>query len=312
MLGEYVSRDRYVELTARAGRQSQPLLEFDAATLQACYNRAPFLLNHHLDAHPQFELGPLLALCRRLPPAQVQYRVGLVPEDTHFDSSLSRYRQGLTLDDAIDRLEECKAYIAIYNPERDPAYRPVIEALLGEIALNVDPLEPGINWYSTYVFVSAQHSVTPYHMDREMNFLLQVRGTKTAQLWDPRDDEVMSQAQKDFLFSGSSDARPTYRAELAAKAMSFELRPGLGVHHPFIAPHIVRTGPALSVSLAFTFRTARSDLLSDAHRFNQRLRAWGLRPGPVGSTPRNDRFKANLVRALRRAKQVLRRAPAAS
>jgi len=27
--------------------------------------------------------------------------------------------------------------------------------------------------------------ITPYQMDREMNFLLQIRGTKTVPLWDP-------------------------------------------------------------------------------------------------------------------------------
>ena len=94
--------------------------------------------------------------------------------------------------------------------------------------------------------------------------------------------------------------------------MTFELSPGLGVHHPFIAPHIVHTGPALSVSLAFTFRTARSDLLSDAHRFNQRVRAWGLKPGPVGSNLQDDRIKAHVIRAMRKAKRVLRGKPAES
>ena len=27
------------------------------------------------------------------------------------------------------------------------------------------PIEPGMNWYSTYIFISTQDSVTPYHMD---------------------------------------------------------------------------------------------------------------------------------------------------
>lgn len=92
-----------------------------------------------------------------------------------------------------------------------------------------------------------------------MNFLLQIRGRKTAQLGDPNDDQVMSPAECDHLFSHDEDARPTYRPALDALAMSFELEPGLGVHHPFIAPHLVRTGPQPSVSLAVTFRTPRSD-----------------------------------------------------
>lgn len=45
-----------------------------------------------------------------------------------------------------------------------------------------------------------------------MNFLLQVRGAKTVQLWDPRDDEVMRPEQRDFLFSyagGREAMQPT-------------------------------------------------------------------------------------------------------
>ena len=70
--------------------------------------------------------------------------------------------------------------VAIYNPEQDPAYRPMLQELLGEIAAQTESFDPDINWYSTYIFITAQNAVTPYHMDREMNFLLQVRGAPHA------------------------------------------------------------------------------------------------------------------------------------
>jgi hypothetical protein len=144
-------------------------------------------------------------------------------------------------------------------------------------------------------------------MDREMNFLLQLRGSKTVQLWDPNDDEIMSPAEKDRLLARQDEPRPTYKPSFAAKAMTFDLGPGLGVHHPFIAPHLVRTGPALSVSLAITFRTRQADVWRDAHQVNDRLRRLGLDPDPVGRRAWVDNAKALAVRAVRGARRALRR-----
>lgn len=298
MLGEFVSANEYLDLLACTRHAPVHWLDLKPDLLERNYNLKPYLVEHRLAEHPLFALEPLFALCRRLPEDQVKHRFGVVPHDTHFDSSFDGYREQLTLDDAIDHLEEKRAYIVIYNPERDPEYKPVIEGLLGEIASAIRALDPDVNWYSTYIFISTRDSVTPYHMDREMNFLFQIRGTKTVRLWDPLDDEVMSPEQKDQLFAASNPSRPPYHDALMAKAMTFELKPGLGVHHPFIAPHLVHTGPAQSISLALTFRTKQSDVWTAAHRFNHHLRALGLHPMSVRRSAPIDHTKAIVQRLL--------------
>lgn len=307
MLGRFVLPSEISGLITQARRASTSWLLFDQREFRAGYNEHPFLVRHRLADHPMFDFRALAALCRRLPREQVQYRFGVVPADAEFDTSLERFRGQLTLDDAIERMEEKQAYIAIYNPESDPEYQPAIEGLLGEIAAQTEPIEPGLNWYSTYIFITAHDSVTPYHMDREMNFLLQIRGTKTVRLWDPGDPEIMTPAQKDQLLTQRSEPRPTYKPSFEDKAMTFELAPGLGVHHPFIAPHLVITGKQLSISLAITFRTHRSDVWTDAHRFNHRLRSrLGIAPGSVGSFGIIDATKASIIRLSREAKRLLR------
>lgn len=153
-----------------------------------------------------------------MPTGDVMCRFGVVPDNAHFDSSLLRYRKNLMLDDAIDHLEEHQAYIAIYNPENDAGYRPVIEGLLGEIAVATKPFEHCINGYSSYIFISARDSVTPYHMDREMNFLFQIRGRKTVRLWNPNDDVVMSPVERDHLFTVCNDARNWMRGRCASSS----------------------------------------------------------------------------------------------
>lgn len=306
-LGESLSRARVDELV-RAAARGERWLELDRGRFTTDYNRRPFVVRHRLPTHPRFALDALRALCRRLPREQVRYRVGAIAHDADFDHSLDADRRGLTFDEAIDQLEDRRAYVAIYNPERDPTYRPVIEGLLGELATETELVEPGLNWYSTYVFISTEASVTPYHMDREMNFLLQIRGTKHAELWDPRDDEVMSPAERDRLLAARDEPRPRWGDHLPAKAMAFELVPGTGVHHPFIAPHLVRTTSALSISLAITFRTAQSDRWTAAHRFNHLVRT-RLRLAPpvaVGVNPWVDHAKAAMVRGVTRLRAATR------
>lgn len=307
MLGETVDRKRYRGFVARGRAASRPTLGLDPAAMRAHYNRRAFALRHRLHEHPLFEMSELRALCRRMPPADVRYRFGPIANDYHFDKSLDPQLRGrLTLDDAIDRTEETQAYVAVYNPERDRVFRPVIESLIAEIAFATERLDPYLNWFSTYLFISSRHSVTPYHMDREMNFLLQIRGRKLVRLWDPADDEVMTPAERDELLARASDARPGYRDSFAHKAESFELEPGTGVHHPFIAPHLVETWSDLSVSLAVTFRTAGSDVRTDAHRLNHKLRTWGLSPGRVGRSRLLDASKAYALRGYSQLRQLAR------
>ena len=105
MLGETVSPDRYARIVARARAQAQPWLELRADNMRESYNRKPFLLNHRLAEHPLFTLDRMFALCRRLPANQVKPRVGVVPGDTDFDASLSKYREGLTVGEAIDNFD---------------------------------------------------------------------------------------------------------------------------------------------------------------------------------------------------------------
>lgn len=313
MLGRFVSPSEFESFLQRAGASGRtPWLQFEAKVVDASYNQAPFLLGHRLNEHEAFSLESLFGLCRRMEPGDVKVRTGAVPKDYHFDTSLKDHRQGLTLEDAIGDLEGRRAYIAIYNPERDAQYRPLIEELVGEIGLAVRRHERRINWYSTYVFISSAESLTPYHMDREMNFLLQIRGTKLAELWRGYDDAVMTSAQRDHIFSYDEDARAKYSDDLEARAQRFELVPGLGVHHPFIAPHLIRTTSQVSISLAITFRTPQSDMWSDAHRFNERiLRPFHLPAGSVRQSATVDRAKAAMFRTVRRARRLAGRPAAA-
>jgi hypothetical protein len=310
MLGELVTPRHVASLADRARQRGDRWIHFDETAMRRGYDRAPFLVEHSLHRRRAFELEPLSAFCKRRPDL-VGWRRGRVPVTEDFARSFAHYAEERTLDQVLADLGRRESYVLITNPERDPEYREVMEEMLGEIALATAELDPGITWYSTYIFISSAGSLTPYHMDREMNFLMQIRGQKFARLWIRDDEEVMTAAEKDELLAYASDTRPPFRESIADKAMKFDLREGMGLHHPFIAPHIIETTAELSISLAFTYRTRRTDRWTNAHRWNHGMRKLGLRPIAVETSPLMDRVKSIAVQSARGARRVFARPPAA-
>lgn len=309
MLGQILSNetfDQLVKKTLSTEKEENPWIIFDPNLMKSAYNKHPFIVPHRLEDHPLFTIDSLFTLCRRLNEPHVKVRFGNIPKDVNFDTSLDEYKKELTLEDALMAFEEKKAYIVINNPERDPTYRVVIEELLGEIAVQLKNLNETINWYSTYIFISTEGSVTPYHMDREMNFLLQIKGNKIVKLWDPLDPEIMTDSQKDALLAYSGN-RPEYHSAFDRKALVYDLNPGLGVHHPFIAPHLVTTLDGVAISLAITFRTHQSDTWTFAHTLNHKLRKLGWSPTAVACYPWLDKMKSRFYKFALKTKKILKR-----
>ena len=286
---------------------------FDRETFRAKYNKEGFLFRHNLAEHPLLQLPKLRALALRTPPGDILHRAGKVPETTDFDHAHELHASAHSLQHTLDNLYESGSSVTINMPEKDPEYAPLIGQILREIKELSEPIDPGLNWSASYIFLSAPGSLTPYHMDREMNFLIHLRGIKTVKLWDPSDPAVMSEEQVDRLFGRFNVPRPSYRDALAARAKTYTLTPDLGVHHPFIAPHLVYTENEPAISLAMTYRTDGSDRVSRLHFINHYMRQMGLRPKPVGASQKHDeaklRFNSMLVAPLTRmARRVRSRA----
>lgn len=279
---------------AAVSAKREHYLRFDRDTFRAKYNKEGFLFRHDLADHPLLQLPKVAALALRTSPSDILHRAGKVPEAADFDHAHKLHAIPQSLERTLQNLHESGASVTINMPEKDPEYAPLIAGILREIQELREPLDPGLNWSAAYLFLSAPGSLTPYHMDREMNFLIHLRGRKTVKLWDPADPAVMTEAQVDRLFGRFDLPRPSYRPELDARARTFELTPGLGVHHPFIAPHLVYTGNEVAISLAITYRTDGSDRVSRLHLINHRLRMLGLRPKPVGASLRHDEAKLRI------------------
>lgn len=273
------------------------LLELDPKTFEKDFNRQAFTVKHNLANHPLFALPRLIELSQALPEANVEYNAGDVPIS---QDPTKTPRNGLSIEETLRRIEEQRSWLVLKNVEKDPAYKELLEACLDEVQPLTEPIAPGMCKREAFIFVSSAGSTTPYHIDPEYNFLLQIRGTKFMTVFDREDRTVLSEQELENYLSGAH-RNLTFKDEYQAKGTVFELPPGVGLHVPVTAPHWVRNGDQVSISLSITFQTPENDRRRTIYRFNAELRKKGLNPSPYGRSKVRDAFKFNAYRVARRA-----------
>jgi hypothetical protein len=154
-----------------------------------------------------------------------------------------------------------------------------------------------ITWSHMTIFISSPGIVTPFHNDAEQNFLLQLRGSKDVCLYPQDDPFLVPQEALENLYKGDGLAA-RYREEFAKLGTQYHLEPGLGVHHPALAPHTVKNGPQVSVSAAIAFTTLAMDDRARIHQVNWLFRRMGLKPRRPGLSGSSDRIKVALMRRI--------------
>jgi hypothetical protein len=277
------------------------LIDFDERELRADFGRSPFLVRHRLAAHPLFELERLVALAQRLPSASVEYNAGNL--EPHQDPAATP-RNGLDVAETVRRIRENDSWMVLKNVEQDPAYRALLDQCLDEIEVGSELVEPGMCRREGFIFISSPNAVTPFHMDPEQNFLLQIAGRKSVHQWDRQDRIVIDEADVERFFALAPHRNLPYQPHFEERARVFALEPGRGLHFPSMAPHWVKNGPEASISISLTFRTAKTTGASAIYRLNQMLRRYGLRPRPPGASAVVDRAKFNVARVLERVRRA--------
>jgi hypothetical protein len=290
------------ETHAATSRADARLLDLEPATFRAGFDRTPFLIRHALANHPLFDVPRLLELAARLPESCIRYGTGDVPVATKLYGGA---RTGLSVAETLTRIDECCSWMVLKFVEQVPEYGALLDECLDEVETLSEPLAPGMFQRAGFIFVSSPDSVTPYHLDPEYNFLLQVRGEKTVYMFDAADRSIISDEELESYYSSSDKYNLSFRDEYQTKAEEFELRPGLGLHFPLTAPHWVRNGPSISVSFSITFKTHASERRGAVYNINRRLRRLGLRPAPFGQSTFRDSAKSFAFRALSRARRVV-------
>ena len=264
-----------------------------------------FTIRHRLADHPALSLQRLVEVARELPRDRVEYNVGTLdigmqPEKVPLN--------GLSPEETVRRIEENKSWIVLKYVEEIPEYKALLDECLADIRQYTDRHLKGLHAEQAFIFISSPGSVTPYHIDQEHNFLLQIRGSKTMNLWDPDDRVAMpEQAVENTVFGASKHRNLPWDDSFQARAEAVTLSPGDGVYVPVHSPHWVKNGDQVSISLSVTFRSSWSRRYVGLFAINAKLRSMGLSPGPVTGNSLMDRIKYRLFllySALRRKPQV--------
>jgi Cupin-like domain len=279
------------------------LLELDTAIFKTHFNRKAFLFRHYVSDHPLFKLPRLVELARTLPPNIVEYNAGNIPVSLP-DWEKTPYT-GLSAEETVRRIEECASWIVLKRAEADAQAKELLDQCLDEIEPVSEPIEPGMCERQAAIFVSSPSSITPYHMDHEINFLLQIRGSKTISVFSASDRGVLSEEQLEEYFSGPAIHRNMpFHESYQKRATVFELREGEGIHIPTTDPHWVENGNGVSISMSAGFKTRASLQRASVYKMNARLRKWRLRPTAYGRSAFLDSMKEQALRVFNRAEMA--------
>ena len=264
-------------------------MAIDPTGFAGAFAREPFAVEHHLVEHPLLTLEGIAELADELPRSAVERH---------------RADQPLVARAAPRTWTAARRTPSAPSPRTTPGWssgtssrpRPgggCCTTASTRSQAHVRGRDGGMMQREGFLFLSAPGAVTPWHFDPEHNLLLQIRGTKEMNVgrFPTRPTSCASSTATTTAGTATSTTAP-------ATSRPFVLEPGQGVYVPPFAPHWVRNGDAISISLSITFRTRRSRAAERAHGLNARLRRLGLHPRPAGHDERKDRAKAAIVHGV--------------
>jgi hypothetical protein len=301
MSSAILSSTSSISRTAPATASKRELLNINSDTFRANIGRRPFTIAHRLTAHPLLTLPSLIELSKKLPAENVRYNRGDVPTSQRIYTAA---KNGLSIEETIRQIENCGSWLVLRFVEQDPEYCALLDECLDEIQALSEPVMPGMCKREGFIFVTSPGSITPFHADPEYNFLMQIRGRKTASLFDVSDRSIVSEeVLEKYLAEGPFCGE--FKDEYQQRAFAFDLNPGDGLHFPLNWPHWVRNGDEVSISLSITYRTPQSERTSIIYNVNHQLRKRGFNPTPYGKSALLDSTKFNAYRVTRRTMRLL-------
>lgn len=270
-------------------------------------------IRHDFQRHPLLQLPELAKLAKVLVATQqCRFIAAGAKQDTPFEHGASD-PGGRVIDEVFARMEEPGSWVALYNVETHPPYKALLEEITASVRPLVERQESRMFDVGGFIFISAPPSVTPFHIDRENNFWLQIRGRKVMNVWDPTDTHVVSEVDRETFVVNASLDNVRLKDGFRERSHQFDVGPGDGVYFPSTAPHMtrcdtdwVRPGEGISISIGVVFYTEATRRVARLHVLNRFLRRLGMRPGAPGARPWADALKLPLANGLVWAKKVFR------
>ena len=285
-----------------ASRYWRPLLTDPQGDFARHYNRESFCFDHGLKGHPLFELDSLIALSHRLPVHTdfAYWSNGGVKVADPWEKGMFKRP---TLPETVSGILSNDSILIMKHTEQDPIHGPVLTKLLSTFVDFVGAkFRDDVILGEAMILVASPNRITPYHFDAELNFLLQIKGDKTLNVFDHTRAKQVSDEELEGYFSGHPSSAK-YSQHRQALATVYDFKAGQGVHIPCMAPHWVQNGTHLSVALPVNYQRKSVKRIARSHWLNHRLRKLGLAPASPGSSALRDAVKgwsADQLQALRR------------
>lgn len=282
---------------AAAAKPHAAPIEFDAATFDP-WRIQP--VRHHLCGHPLLKPDALVELGMRLEArGSVRTHGNSAKAGTPFNSAPDMFPNQKSAADTLRSIGDAKAWMSLLNVQSDDIYRALVSEVLDDIRPQVEARDPGMCHRAGWIFVSSPRTVTPFHFDKEHNFILQIHGRKRIYVWDHRDTVVASEHARDLFHKSHERYLLRWRDEFRARAHVFDLEPGQGAYMPSTSPHMVENGDEPSVTASFTYYTDATRRDSLLHRTHALIRRLGITPPAVGRSPAFDALTHAVARPLR-------------
>jgi hypothetical protein len=280
----------------------------DAGRLSRDFDREHFEVTHSIADHPLLQLPALMSLAERISKVRpggdgISYDSGNIPIGHQMgEPPENRY----TVIESLERIESCSAWFLFKKVQYDSEYKDFLGKGWKKIKARIgDTLDSRVLREDVLIFVASPKRISPYHIDRECSFLLQIKGTKTIHIFDRADRDVLSEQEIERFWTVDNHA-PVYKPQFQGRATSYKLRPGNGVHIPVNCPHWVENDDNVSISLNVNVQF-KDTLRANVYRANYALRKLGLNPNSPGRSAAVDYLKAHSMIPVVAAKPVLRR-----
>jgi Cupin-like domain len=265
-------------------------------------------VSHSLMEHPLLQIESLVELGRRLESRKlVRTHSGEATAGSSFADAPLLHPNPKSAAETLAGIADANAWMSLLNVQADPLYRGLVDEILDELRPAIDRRDPGMCFRGGWIFVTSPGAVTPFHMDHEHNFILQVRGTKRLYTWDPFDRVVVSERAQELFHESNSRELIKWDESFRSRATIFDLQPGDGGYMPSTAPHMVENGPGPSITVSFTYYTDATRRRELLYRGNGRLRQLGIAPSPVGQSPALDGAKTAILGGVFGAQAAFKR-----
>ncbi|QWG15046.1 cupin domain-containing protein [Bradyrhizobium sediminis] len=281
-----------------------PVLTAENHALKRDFPLKPFAIRHRLAGHPLLNLPRIAQLASELPRDLIEYNSGKVAISQDPDAIPSVDLDPVAV---VERIETAGAWMVLKRVENAPEYRKLLEDTLLSVArargFN-SLLDAGFEQVEGFIFVSSPNSTTPFHLDSEDNFFVQIHGEKFFTIYDNNDRAIVSDEAIERSMTKHRNLK--YDERFASRGIEFHMFAGDGCYVPYQWPHWVRTAGSHSISMAITWKTCEVRRVNDLHFFNSMLRGIGLPQQPPGHQPVRDALKLAFYRTVIAAIKPLR------